>query len=52
MKEEGGRETERARYDRLTVKKNAVCCRNGEKVPKRQLQTYMLLMLKRNRKDE
>lgn len=39
---EGG-ERDRARNDRLTVqKKNAVCCRNGEKVPKGERHTVVV----------
>lgn len=43
LSERGRRERDRARNDRLTVqKKNAVCCRNGKKVPKGEKQTYIL----------
>lgn len=41
LSERGRRERDRARYDRLTAKKNAVCCRNGDKGPKSERQTYM-----------
>lgn len=42
LSERERRERDRARYGRLTVKKNAVYCRNGEKVPKSERQTYIL----------
>lgn len=43
LNEIGRRERDRERNDRLAVlKKNAVCCRNGEKVPKGEKQTYIL----------
>lgn len=45
LNERGGSERarDRARNDRLTVqKKNAVCCRNGEKVPRGKRQTRTL----------
>lgn len=57
LSERGGereRARDRARNDRLTVqKKNAVCCRNGEKVPRGKRQTHTLWLSrgkKRNKK--